>query len=180
MASEAEVSHSPVLRTVEVERDGTSATDELTGQSLAQVGRYMYLKQDRRESLSSVSSDSGDVSNGREHLCDVEEENVVIVPEYNTPIIGYEVMEERARFTVSWHPKVPQCRWQPCQAVQGLPVRHAFASRSHLQSLLLVLDEKNCHFCFLSWMLSANCHVAHAMPSKDSGDLCLLELLLVG
>ncbi|EEC05154.1 sorting nexin, putative [Ixodes scapularis] len=100
MASEAEVSHSPVLRTVEVERDGTSATDELTGQSLAQVGRYMYLKQDRRESLSSVSSDSGDVSNGREHLCDVEEENVVIVPEYNTPIIGYEVMEERARFTV--------------------------------------------------------------------------------
>ncbi|XP_077542867.1 sorting nexin 16 isoform X2 [Haemaphysalis longicornis] len=59
--------------------------------------RYPLSKQDR-ESLSSVSSDSGDVSNG--HCCDVEEEGIVVIPEYNTPIIGYEVMEERARFTV--------------------------------------------------------------------------------
>ncbi|KAH7984295.1 hypothetical protein HPB52_019047 [Rhipicephalus sanguineus] len=61
------------------------------------MSRYPISKQDR-ESLSSVSSDSGDVSNG--HCCDIEEEGIVVIPEYNTPIIGYEVMEERARFTV--------------------------------------------------------------------------------
>uniref|UniRef100_A0A1E1XBZ0 Sorting nexin-16 n=1 Tax=Amblyomma aureolatum TaxID=187763 RepID=A0A1E1XBZ0_9ACAR len=65
--------------------------------ALHEMSRYPFSKQDR-ESLSSVSSDSGDVSNG--HCCDIEEDGIVVIPEYNTPIIGYEVMEERARFTV--------------------------------------------------------------------------------
>lgn len=92
------------LSTAEItEADDTGASArgrEVLVQDLSRdTARYSSLKQDR-ESLSSVSSDSGDISNGRDHFCDVEEEGVVIVPEYNTPIIGYEVMEERARFTV--------------------------------------------------------------------------------
>lgn len=62
--------------------------------------QYSALRHDR-ESLSSGSSNSGDTSSGREHCCDLEDEGVcTTTPEYNTPIIGYEVMEERARFTV--------------------------------------------------------------------------------
>ncbi|XP_064466766.1 sorting nexin-16-like [Ornithodoros turicata] len=53
-----------------------------------------------RESISSGSSNSGDTSSGRDHCCDLEDGAFVVTPEYNTPIIGYEVMEERARFTV--------------------------------------------------------------------------------
>ncbi|XP_037558895.1 sorting nexin-16-like isoform X1 [Dermacentor silvarum] len=99
MSSEAETAQqSATADGLDTDNCATSKCEPVPPQGAAhEMSRYPFSKQDR-ESLSSVSSDSGDVSNG--HCCDIEEEGIVVIPEYNTPIIGYEVMEERARFTV--------------------------------------------------------------------------------
>ncbi|KAH8019821.1 hypothetical protein HPB51_022555 [Rhipicephalus microplus] len=99
MSSDAETAQqSAAADGLDIDNCATSKSEAVPPQGPAhEMSRYHISKQDR-ESLSSVSSDSGDVSNG--HCCDIEEEGIVVIPEYNTPIIGYEVMEERARFTV--------------------------------------------------------------------------------